>query len=232
MSLHLQRQIDRLKRAILHLGARAEEAVADATQGIEARDPSVAERARGQLATIDHLALEIEEECQHTLALHQPVAFDMRFVIATLKIGGELQRIGALACKLALIARDLAEQPEVQPWPFDLCGLSKRVRHQVSDSLDALVNLDPDRAQAVYREDEPVDRLHAGMYRRIESAIREDPELVRPYILLLSVSRNLERIADHSVRIAAHVLYMASGELVSNEPPPDHQGPDNPPASA
>lgn len=221
MSLHLQRQIGGLKRSILVMGARVEEAVDHAIRAAVTRDVELAQAVRDTDTEIDALQVEIEEECLHTLALHQPVAFDIRYVIATLKISGELERMGDLASNIARLAISLVEQPEVDQWPFDIHGMASLVRTMVSDALDALVNIDPNQARGVRTMDDGVDRIHAGMYRQVERAIREDPELVQTYIQLLGISRNLERLADHAVKIAADVVYMADGTLMPSPPPSD-----------
>lgn len=213
MSLHLQRQIDALKKMILSLGAAAEEAVQDAIEAIERRDIELARTVIRRDQAIDELSIELEEECLHTLALHQPVAFDLRFVAATMKIGSELERIGDLAVNIAEQAVYLVEGVRAEPVPFDLPGMTQLVREMVQKSLDSLVNGDKGLALKVCDTDDAVDQIHRTMYSKVENAIRGDPELVQTYIHLLSVSRNLERMADHAVNVAEDVLYMTEGEI-------------------
>lgn len=217
MSLHLQRQIASLKKVILALGTQVEESVQRATQAIEQRDPELAQLVIAGDREIDRIEVELEEECLHTLALHQPVAFDIRYVVATLKINTELERIGDLAVNLAQQGLSLGQHPRIEPPPFDLAGMSQIVRRMLQESLDALVNIDAAVAERVREQDDAVDAIHRGMYQRVEQAIRADPELVQPYIHLLSVSRNLERIADHAVNIAEDVIYMSRGEVLRHK---------------
>lgn len=217
MSLHLSRQIGHLKKSLLVLSARIEERVLDAVTALENRDPDLAQGVLDSERDINRSVFEIEEECLHTLALHQPVAFDLRYLVAVLKINADLQRIGGLATNIAELALSLSQRPRLTQMPFDVAGMARMVRGMVKQSLDALVNIDPDLADTVCARDDEVDRQHREMYAKIEQAIRRDPELVTTYFHLVSVSRHLERIADHAVNIARDVIYMARGELPYNQ---------------
>ena len=219
MSLHLERQVAKLKKMILALGARVEEAVGSAIQATHDRDPALAQRVIDGDESIDHDEVELEEECLHTLALHQPVAFDLRYVIANLKINNELERIGDLAVNIAEQANALSNEPRLERIPFDLQGMTQRVRRMLKQSLDALVNIDPDMAERVRAEDDHVDQIHREMYSAVERAIHDDVDHVEQLIHLLSVSRNLERIADHAVNIAEDVIYMAKGDISRHSRP-------------
>lgn len=214
MSLHLQRQIAGLKKMVLALGAQVEEAVCNAIEAVQKRDPDLAQTIIDGDAKIDLMEVDIEEECLHTLALHQPVAFDLRYVVAVLKINNELERIGDLAVNIAEQAIFLRRRPPVEPLPFDLPGMAETVRNMVAHSLDALVNIDVELAVQVRSSDDKVDAIHREMFRAVERAIRTDPEMVQAYIHLLSVSRNLERMADHAVNVAEDVVYMARGDIL------------------
>jgi phosphate transport system protein len=219
MSLHLQRQIAKLKKMILALGAQVEEAVSNAIKAIQTRDADLAEAIIAGDAVIDVMEIDIEEECLHALALHQPVAFDLRYVVAVLKINNELERIGDLATNIAEQARFLTERAPLNEFPFDLPAMAELVRSMVNKSLDALVHLDVDLAHEVRSSDDRVDAIHRDMYRRVEKSIRGDPEMVQTYIHALNVSRNLERMADHAVNVAEDVLYMANGDILRHKRP-------------
>jgi phosphate transport system protein len=219
MSLHLERQVSQLKRMLLAVGAQVEEALLNAIKAIEQRDDALARSVIERDRDIDLAEIIVEEECLHTLALYQPVAFDLRFLVAVLKINNELERIGDLAVNIAQQAEFLVARPKVDDPPYDLAKMTQLVRDMVQRSLDALVNIDADKAGEVRAEDDRVDQIHREMFRRIEAAIREDPELVQPYIHLMSVSRHLERIADHAVNIAEDVIYMAKGEILRHHRP-------------
>jgi phosphate transport system protein len=213
MSVHLQRQIDRLKKDIFSLGTQVEEAVRDATEAVRERDP---EKARGVIdrdAEVDRLEIDIEEECLHGLALHQPVAMDLRYLVAVLKINSDLERIGDLAVNIAEQAQFLAHESRLEHPPFDLSAMSQRVRSMLKKSLDALVGLDGLMAQAVCEADDEVDQMHARAFDRVEHQIREDVEHLSQLMHQLNVSRQLERIADHTTNIAEDVLYMIEGDI-------------------
>jgi len=212
MSVHLQRQFDRLKKSILSLGTMVEELVDAAIRAVETHDERLADQVIADDRQIDLTEIEVEEECLHTLALHQPVAFDLRFVVAVLKINSDLERIGDLAVNIADQARYLASESRVAI-PFDLPGMARVVRGMLKQSLDALVNIDMELAAAVRKRDDEVDAIHREMYDLVEQAIRENPHQIGQHIHLLSISRHLERIADHCVNIAEDVEYMARGDI-------------------
>lgn len=213
MSVHLQRQFERLKKSILTLGTVVEESVEKSLRSIESRDGDLALEVIEGDERIDLMEVDVEEECLHTLALHQPVAFDLRFVIATLKINSDLERIGDLAANNGEQARMLASESTVVSAPFDLRQMGRTVRDMLKKSLDALVNVDPELAEEVCTLDAQVDRLHRESYDLVAEAMRQNPHQIEQMIQMLSISRRLERMADHCVNIAQDVLYMARGDI-------------------
>ncbi|MCE9589969.1 MAG: phosphate signaling complex protein PhoU [Planctomycetes bacterium] len=214
MSLHLQRQINRLKDMILALGTLVEENTEAAIRAIETRDAKLAAAVIERDNEIDQKEIDVEEECLHTLALHQPVAFDLRYIVAVLKINNDLERIADLAVNIAEKVEFLIKNRAPTGIPFDLPQMTQKVRAMLKQSLDALVNLDPEIAEVVRRTDDEVDLIHRQMYQHVKQAIRQNPEDVELLVNLLSVSRNLERIADHAVNIAEDVIYMAKGDIL------------------
>lgn len=214
MSIHLQRQIAKLKEMILALGTLVEESVEGAIRSIETRDTALAKRVIDRDNEIDLMEIEVEEECLHTLALHQPVAFDLRYVVAVLKINNDLERIADLSVNVAEKVEFLVRNHAPENVPFDLPLMARRVRTMLKQSLDAMVNLDPELAEQVRATDDLVDGTHRQMYQHVKQAIRKNPEDVELLVNLLSVSRNLERIADHCVNIAEDVVYMAKGDIL------------------
>jgi phosphate transport system protein len=222
MSLHLQRQLSKLKEHILALGALVEEAVVDAIRAVETRDDKLAAQVIERDTEIDIMEVDIEEECLHTLALHQPVAFDLRYVVAVLKINNDLERIADLAVNIAEKVELLNKnRAPVTPSGLDLAAMALKVRTMVKQSLDAMVDINPDLAEIVIQSDDEVDAIHKRMYLAVKENIRQHPEGVELYINLLSVSRNLERIADHAVNVSDDVIYMAKGDILRhrNNPP-------------
>ena len=214
MSVHLQRQIDKLKKMILSLGAMVEESVEGAIRAIDTRDTDLAKKVIAADEQIDMMEIDIEEECLHTLALHQPVAFDLRYVVAVLKINNELERIADQAANVAEQADFLLHKPKIDSLPYDLPRMATMVRSMLKRSLDALVKIDADLAKSVVLMDDEVDEIHKQMYKEIDVAIRANPEHLEQLIHLLNISRQMERIADHAVNIAEDVMYMAFGEIL------------------
>jgi phosphate transport system protein len=214
MSIHLHKAIESLKRRILELSALVEESVIKSIKAVDSRDAALAQQVIDGDNRIDLAEVEVEEECLKILALHQPVATDLRFIVAVLKINNDLERIGDLAVNMASRARKLAEiktPPKVQ---IDFQGGEARVREMLRKSLESLVNLDETTAKWVWSADEEIDQINRSVHKQVIQGIKDHPDQVDRLILLLSVSRNLERIGDHTTNIAEDVLYMVRGEIV------------------
>jgi len=213
MSVHLQREIERLKKQLLSLCALAEEQVELAVQALLDRDPEMAKRVEQRDAELDHREVEVEEECLKTLALHQPVASDLRLIVAALKINSDLERIGDLAVNIARKAATFASQGPMEI-PFDLTGMWEKTQLMLRDSLDALVNLNPALATSVCARDNEVDRMKREIRHKAEEMMQRDAAKAPALLTLLAVSRNLERVADHATNIAEDVIYMAEGRII------------------
>jgi phosphate transport system protein len=214
MSVHLHRAIEGLKQRILGLSALVEESLSKALRAVEARDALLAQEVIDGDRRVDLMEVEVEEECLKILALHQPVATDLRFIVAVLKINNDLERIGDLAVNMASRARKLSKITTPDLVRIDFQGMEQHAQMLLRKSLEALVNVDRELATWVCRSDESVDEANRGVYRQVIEALRAHPEDVERLILLLSVSRNLERIGDHATNIAEDVLYMIGGEIV------------------
>ncbi len=210
MSQHLHREIEQLKKKILALGATVEKSVREAVSAVERRDSKLAEQIVLRDKEIDQLEVDLEEDCLKILALHQPVAIDLRFIVAVLKINNDLERIGDLSVNLAERAKLLAAAPQILV-PFDLAAIAEKTQHMLSISLDSLVNLDAVAARDVCRMDDEVDRANRQTYGLVKDAISAHPGQADILIAYLSVSRFLERIADHATNIAEDVIYMTEG---------------------
>jgi phosphate transport system protein len=213
MSAHLQREIERLKKHVLSLCALVEDQVQLALRAVLDRDEAMAKEVEQRDLDIDQREIEVEEECMKTLALHQPVAVDLRLIIATMKINNDLERIGDMAVNIARKARALASEPAVEV-PFDLGAMWAKTQAMLRDSIDALVNMDAVQATDVCRRDDEVDRMKYEIRIEVENMIRHQPERVRALLRLLAVSRNLERIADLATNIAEDVVYLVEGRIV------------------
>jgi phosphate transport system protein len=214
MSMHLHRAIEGLKVRILELSAIVEESVYKAVKAVEHRDCVLAEEIIEGDSRIDLMEVEVEEECLKILALHQPVATDLRFIVAVLKINNDLERIGDLAVNIASRARALSSINTTPRAFIDFQDVEGKVQQMLRRSLEALVNLDEEVAKWVCTSDDAIDDINRSVHKQVIEAIRGHPDDADRFILLLSVSRNLERIADHATNIAEDVLYMIRGEIV------------------
>lgn len=216
MPKHLQRDIENLKIKLLSLSAKVESAVHDAAASIEQRDSSTAQEVIDEDIEIDQMEVDIEEDCLKMLALHQPVAIDLRFIVAALKINNDLERIGDLAVNIAQRAVFLAKQPKPDI-SFDFSAMTAVAKSMLKKSIAALINLDINFAQEVRLSDDTIDAMNREMYSKVEKAILAHPQQIATLIQLLSVSRHLERIADHTTNIAEDVIYMVEGRIVRHK---------------
>lgn len=212
MSLHLQREIDLLKKKILVLGALVEETVLLAAKAIRERDESLAQTLIDGDTIIDQREVDIEEECQKILALHQPVAHDLRFIIAVLKINAELERIGDSSGNIA--KRIMLAKDQLPGFSAELEAMVFKAQHMLHRGLDALVNLNAALAYEVIASDEEIDRFNRSMYEKMEACILRAPENARAYIAVGGVSHAIERIADHASNIAEDVIYLVEGAII------------------
>jgi phosphate transport system protein len=217
MSQHLVREITRVKQQILTLGAEVEDALRQAVASLITRNSEQAKQVIVRDSSIDQREVDIEEDCLKILALHQPVAIDLRFLIAVLKINNDLERIGDLAVNIAERSLSLSLQPPIVP-PFDLAFMAERVQGMVHRSLDALVDLNAPLARQVLADDDEVDSTHRQMYDRVKEAIRKDTGKTDELIQLLTVSRYLERVADHATNVAEDVIYLVEGQIARHRP--------------
>jgi phosphate transport system protein len=213
MGQHLDHDLELLKKEILTMGAMVEEALLKATTALMSRRPELAWEVLGRDQEIDRKELAVEEECLRLLALHQPVAKDLRFIVAVMKVNNDLERMGDLGANIAERAAYLCRQDPI-PVPAVFEQLVERVRAMVRGGLDALVNQDPMLARKVCRDDDEVDDFHRQMYRILEKIMADDPVTISRAINTLSCSRNLERIADAATNIAEDVVFMVEGEVI------------------
>jgi phosphate transport system protein len=213
MAQHLQRELDALQKKLLSLSALAEEQVVTAVRSVEKRDAAAAQRVIGFDRNIDLLEIEVEEDCLKLLALHQPVAVDLRFIVAVLKINNDLERIADLAANIADRAVMLAAAPPVAI-DSELMVMCDKVVTMLRQCLDALFKMEVETAVKVCSTDDIIDDMNRKMVIQVKKGITENPQRVNEYLLLLSVSRNLERIADHATNIAEDVIYMINGDIV------------------
>jgi phosphate transport system protein len=211
---HFQRELDKIKKMILSLGALVEQRVARIKQAIEDRDSELAREIMHLDHEVDEMEVEIEEECLKIIALHQPVAADLRFIVAVIKINNDLERIGDQVVNIAQRVVRIAKRP-VAPFRFDYSEMADRAEAMLRMSLDSLVNQDIDIAIKVLHLDDDVDKIKDLAYDRIKQAMADGlTEDIGYMINLLLISRHIERLADHATNIAEEVVYMIEGEIV------------------
>lgn len=211
---HFQRELGKIKKMILSLGAFVEQRVARIKQAVEDRDVDQAKAIIHLDHEIDEMEVEIEEECLKIIALHQPVAADLRFLVAVIKINNDLERIGDQVVNIARRVITIAKRP-VAPYRFDYSEMLDKAEAMLRMSLDSLVNRDIDIATKVLHRDDDVDKIKDQAYDRIKKAMADGlTEDIGYMINLLLISRHVERLADHATNIAEEVVYMIEGEIV------------------
>ncbi|MBI5581612.1 MAG: phosphate signaling complex protein PhoU [Deltaproteobacteria bacterium] len=212
MTKHFRKELEIIKKRILTLGSMVEDLVHDSVRAVDRVDVDLADRIIKRDREINDTEVDIEEECLKVLALHQPVAVDLRFIITVIKINNELERIGDQAVNIAQRVQVIAKRPKPPFW-FDYSEMGEKAQKMLRMSLDALVNLDVDLAYRVITMDDEVDKIKNDAYDKIKQAIKDLPERVGYYINLLLISRHLERLADHATNIAEEVIYLVEGEI-------------------
>lgn len=209
----LPRLLHDLKQQLVFLSSTVEEAVAKVVTALVNRDTKLAREVIASDADIDNLEIAVESECLKLLALQQPVAGDLRFIVATLKINNDLERMGDLAKKIGKNVVYLCgvAPPDVH---VDFREIAEIARGMVKRSMDAFVNGDAELARQVLADDDRVDELKDRLYGELRDAIRRNPEQLEALMKLYSVARNLERLGDMATHIAEEVIYMVEGDIV------------------
>lgn len=190
-----------------------EDRVRMALNAVDTNDAELAHKIIKTDYEIDEMEVEIEEECLKVLALHQPVAVDLRFLIAVIKINNDLERIGDQAVNIAERV-DVIAKRALSDLLFDYSSMGEKAQKMLKMSLDALVNMDYDLAFKVVMMDDEVDQIKGDAYDRIKRAMSEHPDKIGYLINLLLISRHIERLADHTTNIAEEVIYMVEGEII------------------
>ena len=213
MAKHLENEIEKLKNTVLELSSLVEESVHKSVKSINDKDEELARDIIVKDEVIDKKEVDVEEECLKILALYQPVAIDLRFVIVALKINNDLERIGDLAVNIAERSIFLSKQKDLS-MPVDFVTMSKKTIQMLKQAIDSLIKMDVDLANQVCLMDDDVDAINRKMYTFVYDQIKETPEFAETLIHFLSVSKNLERIADYATNISMDVVYMIEGTIV------------------
>jgi len=213
MRIHFQRDMERLEREILFLGSLLEQATNKAILALTARRPDLGEEVIAGDDEIDRREVQFEEDCLKVLALHQPVAGDLRYLVSAIKVNTMLERMGDLAVNIAERAVPLAGL-EPLPAPPDFQQMAADVREMVKLSLDALVRQDSALARRVCEMDDTVDEEHHRIFHELRDMMSADPTAIERGLHFLVAARCLERIADHAENIALDVVFMVEGKVI------------------
>ncbi len=216
MSKHFLRDLEQVKKDLLAEGGMVERAINGAISALADRRADLAKDVMEGDREIDVKEVDVETEVLKIMALHQPVAADLRFLITVLKVNNDLERMGDLAVNIAERAYYLARR-EPLGVPLDFGRMLMRASEMVSRSLDALVQSDTSLARQVIEMDQEVDDINRQMYNALQDRMREDPSTVSRAVHTLSVSRHLERIADLATNIAEDVVFMVDGEMIRHQ---------------
>lgn len=210
------REVDQLKKRFMELGALVEDRVRKACTLIENRDPVLAAEIINSDWEVDEMEIDIEEECLRILALHQPVARDLRLLVAIIKINNELERIADMAVSIAMRVQTISKDPSLA-FKIDYSSMSATVLSMLKMSLDALVSENADLARQVFIDDDDVDEMRNKVYKRVVQQMNIDPGHAAGLLNLYLLSRHLERIGDRATNIAEEVIYLVEGEIVRGE---------------
>ena len=219
---HFREELEALQGRLLEMGGLAEERVRMAVQGLTARDTALTEKVMRGDEPINALHIEVDDRCIRLLALHQPMATDLRAVVAAVKINTDLERVGDLAVNIAEAAKRYAIHPPVKKL-VDIPQMGDIAQAMLRDALDAYVRRDTALAHKVLNEDDRLDGLKTQVFRELLTFMLQDPNTVEPALDLILVSRHLERIGDHATNIAEDVIFMVSALDVRHHPPQTQQ---------
>lgn len=216
MSKHLQRELDRIRTELLSQFGVVEQMVDKSVRSLCDRRTDLAQQVIDADEIVDNREVRIEEECLKILALHQPFASDLRWLVTVLKINGEMERMADLACNIAERAQSLNFYP-LFPIPDNLLVMVREANNMVRQTLDAFVESDPVLASHVIRLDDSVDALNRQVIDELRARMKEDPEYIEPALHCFSAARHLENIADLAEHLSEEIIYMVEGEIVRHK---------------
>lgn len=217
MNPHFIREMNKLKENIMVLSAKVEEGVLKSVNSFISNDKKLADEVIKKDREIDLKEVEIEEDCLKILTLYQPVASDLRYIVAVLKINNDLERIGDLAVNIARKAKFFVKKTEISRPEIDLSLLTQKSQTMLKESLDCLLKPDLNRAIKVCRKDEEINKLKKKFKKEIISMLKKDVKNAEIFFRIYGIVRNLERISDIAVNIAEDVIYIQSGKIVRHQ---------------
>ena len=220
MQRHFHEELERLKQTVLAMGALVEEQIRNAVQALVDRDHALARHVQEKEREVNRYDAEIDERCIELLALHQPTAIDLRFIMTAMKTVTDLERMGDQAESIARRAIEVNREPQLKPY-IDLPRMAERAQRMVKGTLDALVARDTTLARRVLEDDDEVDALNDQIFRELITYMAADPGTIPRAIRLILIARSLERIADHATNVAEMVIYLVESKLVRHARPVD-----------
>jgi phosphate transport system protein len=215
---HFQEQLATLKERLLVMGGLAEERVRVIMEALVEREMGLVDRVQAGDEPINQLHIEVDARCFKLLALHQPMATDLRAIVAAVKINTDLERVGDLAVNIAEAVRRYLQHPPVKKL-IDIPRMAEIAQRMLRDALDSYVRRDVDLAQAVLNEDDTLDALKTQVFRELLTFMLQDPATIEPALDLILMSRHLERIGDHATNVAEDVIFMVSARDVRHHTP-------------
>jgi phosphate transport system protein len=210
---HFQEELQQLKARLLEMGGLAEEQVRLAVKGLVDRDRDLIDHVLTSDEPLNALHIEIDSRCFTLLALHQPMAVDLRAIVSAVKINTDLERVGDLAINIAEAARRYAQHPPVKKL-IDIPRMASVAQMMLRDALDAFVRQDTDLAQQVLNKDDELDDLKTQIFRELLTYMLQDQSTIEPALDLILISRHLERIGDHATNVAEDVIFIVSARDV------------------
>lgn len=213
---HFHDQLGELKQRLLAMSARAEELVALAVDALLTRDTGKAQAVIEADREIDQMELDVEQLAVELLALQQPMARDLRFLVSAIKVTSDLERVGDHAVNIAQCALRLHEIPTRVTPERSMAEMAERVRGMLADAIDAFVRADGTLGRDVCRRDDDVDAMHGALFRVQLTHMMSDPRTINPGLELLLVSRNLERVADLATNISEDAVFLAEGKQIKH----------------
>jgi phosphate transport system protein len=215
METHFQQELNQLKSELLRMAGLAERAIRNAVEALVKRNTPLAEKTIKEDAQINEMEIDIDERCIKLLALHQPMAADLRFITSAMRINTELERIGDQAVNIAERVISLNQEAQLKPY-MDIPRMAEITQAMVKDVLDAFVNGDANLARSVCERDDRVDALNDQVFRELLTYMMADSSTISRAVHLIIVSRCLERIADHATNIAEGVIFMTKALVIKH----------------
>ena len=208
-----EEELKKLREEILYMGGLVEDQIQKAVKSLVDRDSEMAQIIIERDHEVNRLDVEIDDLCIRLLALHQPAGKDLRFITTGLKVTTDLERIGDMSVNLCERALELNQEPQLKPY-IDIPRMARIAQRMIRESLDAFVREDTDLALKVCKEDEEIDQLNSQIFREVISFMIEDPHTINRAMKISSISKYLERMADHATNIAEMVIFMAKGKSI------------------